>query len=155
MANANTALLTGAFAVNLLGDSQVDAATLATLAAIPHFAPGSAALTVVDGPAAIAAYATSIAAFATGARVNASTPVSAAQAEVLAGLDSAGKLSFAAGVHLAVEDSYAALTTPANADGLALASSITVLDSVIQLVAATAHNWGSQSPFYDLSADGA
>ncbi len=63
---------------------------------------------MVDGPAAIAAHAAEIAAFATIAQVDASTPVSAAaQAELLAGLDSAGILSFAAGVHLAVQDSYA------------------------------------------------
>ena len=154
VANANTALLTGAAVVNLLGDTQVDAATLATLAGIPGFAPGSAVLTVVDGPAEIAANATAIAAFATGARVDASTPVSAADAELLAELDSSGKLSFVAGVHLAVQDSDAALSAAANADGLALAGSITVLDSVAQLVAAAAQNWGSHSPFYVLDADG-
>ncbi len=154
VANASTVLLTGAAGVNLLGDTQVDAATLATLASIPHFESGTATLTVVDGPAAIAAQAANIAAFATTAQVDASTPVTAAQAELLAGLDTAGKLSFATGVHLTIQDSYANLTDAANADGVALAGSITVLDDVSQVLAATQHNWGSQNPFYDLNADG-
>ena len=108
LANASSTLLADATSVTLLGDAQVDGATFATLAGIPNFTHGSAVLTVVDTPAEIASLATTIAAAASGAVVDSPTPVLAAQAEALAGLNTAGMLSFANGVHLTVEDNYGA-----------------------------------------------
>ena len=154
LANAGSALLTDADGVQLLGDTQADAATLGALAAIPGFRGDSASLTIVDGPAAIAAHAGQISAFAASAQVNASTPVSAADGEALAGLNSGGLLSFASGVHLVVEDSYAALTSSDNADGLALAGSIIVLDDIGPLLAAMQADWGGQTPTFELDANG-
>lgn len=154
VANAGSSLVVNASAVQLLGDTQTNVATLTTLAAIPGFRTDGAVLTIADGPAAIAEHAAQIAAYANGAMVNASTPVTAADTEALAQLNADGLLSFAPGVHLSVEDSYAALTSPANAGGLALAGSVTVLDDIGPLLTAMQASWGGQSPSFDLDADG-
>ena len=153
VANASSTLLAHAAAVVLLGDSVTDTTTIDTLAGIPHFSRGAAALVVADAPDAIAAHAATILAVASAARILSSAAISAAQAEQLVSLANAGELTFAGSNHLVVADSFAHLADASNAGGVALASIITVTDTAANLVAATAHDWGSVTPFYALTAD--
>ncbi len=154
LVNAGTPLLINADNVTLLGDAQVNAAAFATLAGMANFGRGSAALTVADGPAAIADNAVEIALLASNALVDAAAPVSAGQAEALAALNAAHMLSFTGGISLAVQDSLGNLTSANNVAGIALASSITVLGTGAQLITATAHGWGNVQPYYELNASG-
>ena len=153
VANASSTLLAHAAAVVLRGDSVTDTTTIDTLAGIPHFSRGAAALVVADAPDAIAAHAATILAVASAARILSSAAISAAQAEQLVSLANAGELTFAGSNHLVVADSFAHLADASNAGGVALASIITVTDTAANLVAATAHDWGSVTPFYALTAD--
>ena len=57
-----------------------------------------------------------------------------------------GKLSFTGGILLVVQDSYAHIIDVANAAGIALANSVTVVDLPADLVTAAAHNWGTLLP---------
>ena len=154
LGNASTALLAHANSVTLLGDAQVDATDFATLAGMANFSRGTAALAVVDGVVAIADNAAAIALVASSALVDSSAPVSAAQAEALGNLNAAHMLSFAGGVILAVQDSFANLTSAGDAAGLALAGTITVVGTGAQLAAATAYGWGTVQPYYELTASG-
>ncbi len=155
LANASTQLLANANSVTLLGDAQVDATDFATLAGIAHFSRGTAALTVVDGPVAIADNATEIGLLASSALIDAAAPVTADQAEALAALNAAHMLSFTGGVSLSVQDSFSQLTLAGNAAGVALASTITVTGTGAQLAAATLHSWGTPQVYYELNAGGA
>ena len=80
--------------------------------------------------------------------------MTAAQAEALAGLNSGGELSFTGGILLVVQDSYAHIIDVANAAGIALANSVTVVDSPADLVTAAAHNWGTLLPDFQPNASG-
>jgi hypothetical protein len=153
VAEAGSALLANAALVTLLGDSVIDTTAIDTLAGIAHFSRGTAALVVADAPDAIAAHAAEILAVASAARIVTSTPVTAAQAETLVGLANAGALTFSGSNHLVVADSFVNLANPANADGVALAATVTVTDTAANLVAAAAHDWGSVAPFYVLAGD--
>ncbi len=153
-AAAATSLVTDASAVVPTGDSTIDAATAGILADITAFNHGDQIVIVVDGPQEIVAHVSDILAIATGARVNLSTPVTAAQAQALAPLGSANMLSFSAGQHLTIDDTYAHLTDNANASGLALGTSITVRDAVANILTAATHDWGSVVPSYVMTADG-
>ncbi len=150
--NSDSSLLAHANSVTLLGDAQVDATDFATLAGMANFSRGTAALTVLDGSVAIASNATEIALLASSALIDSSAPVTAAQADALATLNAAHMLSFTGGISLAVQDSFSDLASPSNAPGLALAGTITVVDTVAQLLAATAHDWGAVQPYYELDA---
>ena len=63
-------------------------------------------------------------------------------------------LSFTGGVSLSVQDSLAELTSASNAEGIALATTVTVLGTGAQLVTAAAHDWGDINPYYELNASG-
>ena len=154
VANASTVLLTHAASVILAGDSVIDTTTIDSLAGIANFTRGSAALVVADSADAIGAHAATILAIASAARVISSGAVTAAEAEALITLANAGKLTFAGSSHLGVTDRFANLSNAALADGVALATVITVTDTEANLVAATAHDWGAITPFYVLTADG-
>ena len=145
-------LLTGAQQVRPSSDAQIDAAAAHVLAGLSNFTHGDAVLTVVDGPAEIADHADDVLAVANAARINVTTAILASQALALAGLDDAGLLTFASGVHIVIEDSLAALTEEANADGLALADTVTVLDTAANLVSAQSVNWGDLTPLFKLTA---
>ncbi len=153
-ASAGTTLVQSASAVTLSGNAQVNAASAAQIASIPHFAVGSYQLNVADTAAAIASHAAAILAVATGAVVTDSGPVSAATADQLATISSAGLLSFQGGNQLIVQDSFAALTAPANTAGLALAARLGVADTAANLVAAAGHDWGALNPVYTLTQGG-
>ena len=154
VANAASGLLIDANAVVLLGDTVTDTGTIDTIAGISNFTRGTALLTIADSPDAIAAHAAQILAAASSARIVASTAISAAQAEQLVGLSNASMLTFAGSNHLVVADTYAHLSDPDNAGGVALASVIDVIDTAANLVAATLQDWGSIVPFYMLTAGG-
>ena len=153
-AAAGTALVQNAASVILSSNAQVNAGAAAQIASIPHFSPGAFALTVVDTAAAIAANAGAIDSVAAGAVVTDSGPVSTSVADQLAVVSAAGKLSFLGGDQLLVQDSYAALTAPANAAGVALAARLGVLDSAANLVTAAGHDWGALNPSYTLTVGG-
>ena len=153
VAQAHSALLTGAAAVSLSGDTVIDTTSVAALAAIGHFSRGTAALVVADSPDAIAAHVADILAVASTARVISSSPLTAAEVSLLVPLANAGLLSFAGSNHLVVADSAAHLLDLANADGIALAAVVTITDTAANLVTAAAHDWGSLTPFYLLAAN--
>ena len=144
----------GLVSVILTQGTPESAANFAALAAIPGFSVGTAVLTVADTAPAIAAVATQITALGSSALVNSAAPVTAAQAEALAGLNSGGELSFTGGILLVVQDSYAHIIDVANAAGIALANSVTVVDSPADLVTAAAHNWGTLLPDFQPNASG-
>jgi hypothetical protein len=147
-------LIMNAASVVLAGGADITAATAATLAGIGTFSRGGWLLTVTDTPAAIATNATAILAVASSARIDAPTAITASQAEALVPLNTASKLGYSNGVTLSVQDSYTNLTNNAYTDGLALASTVTVFDTLANVLTATAHNWGSITPNYKLSGGG-
>ena len=151
---SGSSLLQNASAVTLIGNAQVTAATAAQLATIPHFSAGPYQLTVADTAVNTASHAGAIVTLGANALVTDSGPVTTAVADHLAIISTAGTLSFQGGNQLLVQDSYAALTAPSNASGLALAARIGVLDSASNLVAASGHNWGALNPTYTLSQGG-
>ncbi len=151
--NATSLLLAHANSVTLLGDAQVDAADFTTLSDMLNFSRGTASLIVEDGSVAIANVATKIALLATSALVDSSAPVSAAQAEALATLNTAHMLSFTGGNFVSEQDSFDNITSGTNAAGLALASTVTVVGTAAELIAATAYGWGAVQPYYELNAD--
>ncbi|HTW68388.1 MAG TPA: hypothetical protein VME47_00755, partial [Acetobacteraceae bacterium] len=158
IANASSPLLAndavGLDRVVLTSDAQVDTGQFATLAAIPLFSRGAVTLTVTGSTLAIANEAAQIATLASSAVANSTVPVAAAQAEALGVLSDNGVLSFSGGIELTIQDSFANITEAANAAGLALASSVTVVDTPAELVVAAAYNWGSLTPNFELNAGG-
>jgi hypothetical protein len=148
----DSGLLAGATSVTLASDAVVDAATAALLAGLPNFSDGTAVLRVVDTPSSIAANAAAIQVVATFVLIDASTPISAAQAEALVPLNNAGELGFIGSNVIVIVDNYADLSAPENADGLGIASTVTVLDTADNLLAAIGNDWGGIAPYYELSA---
>jgi hypothetical protein len=140
-----------ATALTLSANATVTAAQAGQLALLAHYGNGGFALTVMDGAAAIVANEPAILQIATTAVVDDTGPLSASQADTLALLAAANKLVFQGGDQLNVADSYAALIANANASGVALANSLTVVDTAANLVAAAGHNWGNKVPTYVLS----
>jgi len=150
-AAAGSALVQSATVISLSANAQITAAAAAQIASISNFTPDVFQLTVVDTAAAIAASASAAISVAHSAIVTDSGPISAAIATQLTTVSQAGKLAFQGGDQLIVQDSLAALNSPANRVGLALASRIAVVDTATNLVAATSHDWGGVSPTYNLS----
>jgi hypothetical protein len=115
-------------------DATVSTAQLVALSLLPGFsvAPG-VHLTVEDNTLSLAANAAVISGFATAITVDDSATVTAAQAAQLAGIRAAvgaGNFSMA-GHQLTISDSAANLANPANAEGAALATTLTLdADSV-------------------------
>ena len=153
-AASSTSLVQSASQVSLSANAQIGAAAAAQIAVIPHFTPGIFQLTVVDTAANVATYEASVITVASSAIVTDSGPISAAVATQLAAVSQAGKLTFQGGDQLIVQDNLAALTSPINAAGLALASRISVVDTAANLATATSNNWGGVSPTYALSQGG-
>ncbi len=153
-ANASAPLLQTADAVTLSGNAQITANAAAQIASIPHFTAAPSQLDVIDSAAAIAAHVDAILAVASNAVVTGSGPVSTAMADQLAIVSGAGLLSFQGGNQLLVQDSFAALTSQANASGVALAARLGVLDTASNLVTASTHDWGALNPSYALTQDG-
>jgi hypothetical protein len=137
----------------LSGNGTITAAQAVALSGVPSYSSGSYALTVSDGAVAIAANEAAILQIATTAVVTDTGPVNSAQADQLALISAAGKLTFLGGDQLVVTDSYANLIAAGNAAGLALANNVTIVDNAANLVAATQHNWGSHVPTYVLSGN--
>ena len=151
VAGASSALVQQAGGVAVSANASISAAQAAILNTIPNFGGGSFALTVVDGAAAIAANEAAIAHVAATATVSDSGPVNTAQADTLALLSGAGKLTFLGGDQLVVADSYGNLVAGGNTAGVALANSLTVIDTAANLITASAHDWGSKAPTYELN----
>lgn len=150
IADIGSTLLTAANSVTLTGDTQTDAGSVGTLATITNFSRESYALAVADSAPDIANNAAAIAALASSALVNSATPITAAQATQLATLNNDHLLSFAGGISLAVEDSYADLSGN-NAAWAPLVATVTVQDTAEQLYAASQHTWVGFTPYYTLS----
>ena len=151
---AGTPLLSTASSVTLSAGGDIDAATAAVLAGIAHFSNGGIAVTVTDTAAHISAGAAAIMTVGATARITTSQPISATQADALVALNTAGKLQILPGNMLAIQDSYAALSSPSHAAALALAGNVVVLDTLANVLAAAAHGWGSLAMTYVLSSGG-
>ncbi len=153
-ANASTQLLHTASLVTLSGNATINASAAAQIAGIGHFVPGAFQLLVSDTAGDIAGAASAIVQLGTNAMVTDPGPVTAAVADRLATVSAAGLLTFLGGDQLLVEDSYAALTSNANLNGLALASRLGVIDVASNLVVAAGHDWGALNPSFTLSQGG-
>ncbi len=124
-ASPGSALLAaqGASHATLSADATVSASSMQALAALPGFATGAHVLTVSDTPTALLAAPTGALALASGATLTATGApwtLTAGMAEAIATLP-----HFSAGAGYSVSDSVANLLAPANAAGLAAASSVT------------------------------
>ena len=121
---ADSAALVLATSVVLSGANLESAALATTLADLPHFHVGAGASLAVDdtaanllAPANVAGVAIATSVMLTGTANN----VNAVQADALAGL---AAFRLAAGATLTVSDDAANLLSPANAEGLAFATSV-------------------------------
>ena len=131
-ASPGSALLAarGASSATLSADATVSAASLHALAALPGLSLGGHNLTISDTPTALLAAPPPDLGLANGVTLTAvggPWTVSAGAAEALVSLP-----HFSAGTGLAVSDTVGNLLAPANAAGLAAASSVTIAsDSIV------------------------